>query len=384
MRSLLSIALLLATLWQSHLVDAQVVPVEGDDNAIAIETDETTERPRDPYKPRFLAIPVAGYTPDTSVILAGLGMLQFRPRSNPPTSRTSTVSFAATYTLRQQWLVGADPSVYLNNERIWLDGRAFIQDWHADYFGIGPNSRLGDQEEYVPRRVNVRAVARHTVGDPRFYVGAGYSVTYVAMREIESGGLLDVDRPSGIEGGLLAGPTLSASWDDRDNEFCPHRGTFVTSSLQIDNGAFGSDFDTLTGVVDARGYVDLGRRAQHILAGRAYVELGAGDAPFYELASLGGARFMRGMTAGRLRDHNALALEIEYRTPFVGRFGFVTFSGLGEVFGRFDELQASPRWTAGGGVRLRVDRANRINLRLDYGVSREEFSGAYFSVTEAF
>ena len=384
MRPFLLIGFLLASLRFTPAAEAQIVPVESDTTDVAADLAEAEEPERDPYKPRFIAVPVAGYTPATSLLFAGLGMLQFVHRSNPPSARTSTVAFAARYTLRQQWLVGAAPNVYLDDERIWVEGRAVVQNWNADYFGTGPDSLLHEREEYVPRRVEVRGAFHHTVADPRFYVGGGYAVSSVDIRDTEAGGLLETERPSGLAGGLLSGPTLSLTWDDRDNGFCPYRGTFVTATLQLDNTAFGSDFDTITGVIDARGYADLGRRAKHILAGRAYVELGAGDAPFYALASLGGSRFMRGMASGRLRDHNALALELEYRTPMVGRFGFVTFSGLGEVFGRFEELQASPRWTAGAGVRLQVDEANRVNVRLDYGVSREEFREIYLSVTEAF
>ncbi|MFT6399449.1 MAG: hypothetical protein ACJAYU_004214 [Bradymonadia bacterium] len=346
--------------------------------------DEQDEEVRDPRKPRFIAVPVIGYTPDTNVGFAGIGMVQFRPRSCQPTNRTSTVAFAASYTLRQQWLLGADPKVYLNDGRIFIDGRALVQDWHSDYFGVGPDAPLSAEEEYVPRQVILRGVFNHVVGDPRVYAGIGYHLEYDLMREIQSGGLLDTGRPTGVDGGISTGPLLSVSWDDRDNSFFPHRGTFVTGSLQLSNDAFGADFDYIFGSVDARGYIDLGTRGRHILAGRVNLEFTAGDPPFFGLPSLGGSSLMRGMTAGRLRDSNAISGQLEYRTPLVGRFGFATFAAIGEVFGEFAALQASPRWTAGAGVRFRADRHNRVNIRLDYGVSREEITGFYFSVTEAF
>lgn len=346
--------------------------------------DATEVEVRDPYKPRFIAVPVIGYTPDTNVGFAGIGMVQFRPRSNEPTSRTSSVAVAASYTLRQQWLLGADPEVYLNNERIFIEGRLLVQDWHSDYFGIGPDAPLSAEEEYVPRRVVLRGAFSHVLGDPRVYAGVGYHFEYDLMREVQAGGLLDTERPTGVDGGISTGPLISVSWDDRDNSFFPHRGTFVTGSLQLSNTAFGADFDYLLGTLDARGYVDLGTRGRHILAGRASLELSAGDPPFFGLPDLGGASLMRGMTAGRLRDQNAVSVQLEYRTPLVGRFGFATFGALGDVFGQFSELSVSPRWTAGAGIRFRADRHNRVNVRVDYGVSREEFTGFYFSVTEAF
>lgn len=360
---------------------AEPPPVEP----VVTDADVADERPeRDPYDPKFIAVPIVGYTPSTSVAFAGIGMVQFRPPSCTADSRSSSVAFAASYTLRSQWLAGVEPSVYLDDGRIWVESRVFVLDWHTDFYGIGPDSRLADEEEYVPRRFSADAAFRHVLGDPRLYAGIGYAFRLTAIRATDPDGTLVSDEPIGFDGGTLTGPMLGLSWDSRDNQFFPHSGTLVKADLELSHRGLGADFNRTIGTIDARGYLDVGVRANHILAGRAQAELSTGDVPFYALPTLGGSGNMRGMSSGRLRDVNAMSLELEYRTPLVGRFGFVTFAGLGDVFRRFSEIQASPRWTAGGGVRVRVDRDNRVNVRLDYGVSREEFSGFYLSVTEAF
>lgn len=354
------------------------------DPAVSDVDDAEERRGRDPHEPEFIAIPIIGYMPSTSVAFAGVGMVQFRLPSCSSDSRLSSVVLAASYTLRSQWLAGVKPSIYLNDDRIWIESGIFVQDWHADFYGVGPDSRFADEEEYVPRRFSVDAEFRHVLGDPRLYAGIGYAFRLTAIRETDPNGALASQEPLGFEGGTLTGPMIGVSWDSRDNQFFPHKGTLVTAVVELSHRGVGADFNRTLGTIDARHYLDLGRRTNHILAGRAQAELSTGDVPFYALPTLGGSGQMRGMSSGRLRDANAMSLELEYRTPLVGRFGFVTFAGLGDVFRRFSEIQASPRWTAGGGVRVRVDRDNRVNVRLDYGISREEFSGFYLSMTEAF
>ena len=352
---------------------------------VSDQADPLTGSDDDPYRPRFLGFPVVGYTPDTSVAFAGLGMVRFRTRSCSPTAPQSSVSVAASYTLRNQWLASVDPAIVLDDDRLRLEGGLLLQDWGTDFFGIGDESRISDLEEYVPRRVRAEAEVQHAVGDPRLYVGALYRVAWVDIREVESGGMLDTTGVPGRRGGVTSGVGLTLTWDNRDSKFFPTRGAYARGRVGGNPSWLGSDHEYAVGTLDARAYFDLGRRAEHILAGRLYTELNSGDVPFYELSELGGMSLMRGMSQGRYRDHNLVAGQIEYRTPFVWRFGFVAFSGIGDVFRRFDDFDIDdPKWTAGLGVRVRIDDESRINVRLDYGISVEERDGFYLSIMEAF
>ena len=79
-----------------------------------------------------------------------------------------------------------------------------------------------------------------------------------------------------------------------------------------------------------------------------------------------------------------MAIQAEYRRQLLPWLGLTAFSAFGDVASQFDEFQLSEfKWTAGGGIRLMVNKADRINIRIDYGIGHET-SGFYFAFAEAF
>lgn len=361
----------------------------ADTDATARSSSDTTVRERrqvsdDPRRPRLVGFPVAGYTPDTSVIFGGIGMLNYLTSSNSDDAPRSNVTVAGTYTLLQQWLVAVDSSTSIEEDSWRLEGSVVIQDWHADFYGVGPRTRERDLEEYTPRRVVGDFEVQRAVLHPAFYLGAGYRVMWVSMREIEDGGMLDAEGVSGVEGGYSSGPQASAVWDTRDIASFPYRGAYLQGAVRTNARGLGSDYEYAVRSLDLRAYRAFGRRAPHVLAGRIQLQSAVGDVPFYELPTLGGSDLLRGIPSGRFRDRGLWATQAEYRTPFAGPVGFVAFGGIGEVFPELRALRGRPVWSAGAGMRLRIDAENRVNIRIDYGLSRENQRGFYLSITEAF
>jgi len=341
--------------------------------------------PREPRLPRVIGFPVVGYAPETSVAFAGLGMLQLQVGQPSPSNRLSTVSAAAAYTLRNQWLVSLAPSFYLRNGRAHVYGDLRVQQWDGDFYGLGRNASLDAAETFVPREARAAVGFRHRVADTSLSLGTRARIRALTMHERVEGGLLESVAPPGYDGARVVALGAVAAWDTRDLEFFPRKGAFVEATLERAAPELGADHAFWGAEIDARAYKQLGRRAEHIVAAQARVELRDGTAPFFELPTFGGMNIMRGVSEGLFRDQNGAAAQVEYRSPFVGPIGFVAFAGAGEVFGRFAALgDAAAAWSAGGGVRLAIDKANGVNARLDYGVSRNEFSGIYLSVTEAF
>ena len=109
-----------------------------------------------------------------------------------------------------------------------------------------------------------------------------------------------------------------------------------------------------------------------------------GTVPFNRLPELGGAKLLRGYYEGRFREKNLLALQGEFRSPLYKRFGFTLYAGAGAVAREFSGLtEARWKWTAGAGLRFRLRRDSRLNLRLDVAGNHETF-GVYFLGLEAF
>ena len=114
------------------------------------------------------------------------------------------------------------------------------------------------------------------------------------------------------------------------------------------------------------------------------MNINAGQPPFRELAMMGGNSIMRGVYTGMYMDRKYLAGQVELRTPVWRGFGIVTFAGCGEIGSSFREFDKSLiMYSYGLGLRVSLVKKERINLRIDYGLSNYTH-GWYLTVTEAF
>ena len=79
-------------------------------------------------------------------------------------------------------------------------------------------------------------------------------------------------------------------------------------------------------LADARKYYSFGKnKGKRVLLHVFFKHLPFGDAPFYDLAILGGDRIARGYFYGRFRDLHLSTLQVEYRSPYLWRFGLAAF-----------------------------------------------------------
>ncbi|MHC4687226.1 MAG: BamA/TamA family outer membrane protein, partial [Planctomycetota bacterium] len=144
----------------------------------------------------------------------------------------------------------------------------------------------------------------------------------------------------------------------------------------------GSDFEYEAFGFDLRQFFPLA--TDHVLGVQAKAKYMRGDPPFYALAWIGGPWTLRGLYEGRFRDKTMAVIQAESRFMIRPRFGGVVFIGVGEVAEKYSDFSAENLRLAGGvGIRFTLDPKDRINLRIDVGVS--EFGVApVLLLTEAF
>ncbi len=120
-------------------------------------------------------------------------------------------------------------------------------------------------------------------------------------------------------------------------------------------------------------------------AGRFINDFNFGNPPFYDLAVIGGDKFVRGYYYGRYRDNNLSALQTEFRFPIVWKFGSAFFGGLANIYSgtHHFKLQNS-KFNFGIGIRFLIDKKDMSNLRLDYAVGQNGNNGFYMSFGESF
>ena len=159
-----------------------------------------------------------------------------------------------------------------------------------------------------------------------------------------------LNEPPGAGGSSNLGLGVGLVYDNRHNVLNVRDGLFSELAFLRYDGAWGSDFDFTSLVSDTRFFYPVNSR--DVLAAQLYGQFTtAGQAPFNQLALLGGESLMRGYYLGRFRDEHLLAAQVEYRLlpfAFSKRWGASAFMAAGQVFNSNSGLDWSNFLPAGG------------------------------------
>jgi outer membrane protein assembly factor BamA len=381
--ALVGVALLIAARSSTRLARAQDKPARDG----AAEESSASDKPAS-RAGRWTVFPIISSTPETSLMLGVVTLYHFGQGDADEggkagtAARRSSVGMAVAYTFKNQFVLSAWPSVYLQGETWNLSG-AIDALWFPDtLYATGRKSAADSSESFTQRSMGLHfGATRRLVG--AFRAGLTAMAVHSTLTEVEPGGLLDSDQLPGSDGGAAIGIGPTVLWDDRDQDMAARSGSRVQLTLQGFHGALASDFDYVQISLDARHYFPLPR--QHVLAVQAYSQLGYGDVPFQAQARLGGDTRLRGFFAGRYRDVHMFAAQLEYRLPLWWRIGATVFAGTGDVaseIGEFDVLDL--KYAGGFGLRVALNAKDRVNLRGDFAVTSEGDLNFYLALGEAF
>lgn len=337
--------------------------------------------PASPSPPRKVSVlPIAFYTQETSLAFGGMLVRAFRWPGDGASARPSSVIGVAFYTLRSQYSLAVSPSLYLRDGRYLLRFSAAFNEWPSTFWGVGAGVS-DDEEDFTRRTVSFEAAFLRRLWGP-LRAGPAVDLSFTTISEVEPGGFLDREAFRGSRGGDVVGAGGLVEWDSRDQEFWPTSGAYHTLRVIRYAGRPVGEFPFTRIAVDLRGFVSPWR--DHVLAAQVTGVVTQGRPPFFRLAEMGGPVNMRGLYEGRFRDRDLLAAQVEYRVPLGARFAAVLFAGAGEVAPNLRGFGLRGILVSGGaGLRFALDPENRMNLRLDVGVSR--FGAApIVTVNEAF
>ncbi len=349
-----------------------------DEELAAVAAADTVEIP----KGSTVFLPVLGYTPDTGLML-GAAVIRFFYLDEPgPETRPSTFSPTFIYTLKSQIMV------FMGTDLNWDEGRShagifpnYIK-FPDQYYGIGREVTLDDQEDYTPEQINLELkYDREVLGHLR--PGLYYRAQRHRLIKVDPDGELASGSVLGVDNSLVSLPGLSLAWDTRDNLWAPSRGLWLNLEARTSSGTFGSDYSFNQFIADFRGYIPLGENS--VFAGQLLGTGLDGDPPFFSFPLLGGEEGLRGYRGGLFRDKTRALGRVEYRRDrILGRFGGVLFAGIGDVAPNVNKLTlAGNLWSAGFGVRYLLDEAEKLKIRLDVGWGNGD-SGFYLTLGEAF
>lgn len=218
---------------------------------------------------------------------------------------------------------------------------------------------------------------------PKMFLGLDYQLTRYFNVAKTTGGELAQGLVTGSDGAINSGIGIVFTSDRRDNIFNSMKGHFFEFSSYFYEPAWGSQFRFSNFNINFSKYHPLG--GNWILGWQITSVVNDGDVPFYNLAAAGGEEILRGYARNRFRDLNFAGFQAELRIPLFWRIGAVVFAGAGEVFRKPAQVEFSNmKYSFGSGLRIKVNRKENLNIRLDYGIGRDGNSAFYFAVGEAF
>ncbi|MEM7548157.1 MAG: BamA/TamA family outer membrane protein [Bacteroidota bacterium] len=344
-------------------------------------SDSTSAQKKD--KGSWVPLPVILASPENGVGFGALGLRLFKFDYENTLTRTSNIQAFVIYTTRNQLLLSPSYTIFTPGEKYLLTGEINYNIFPDFFYGIGDDTPDENEEEV---EYNILSFEHRFLKriKPNFFSGFEFRYFNRFNIEREDQSLLEQQQVTGFDGSIVAGGGPVLVYDTRDIIVNPSSGHYLEFSAFFHGEFLGGEYNFERYRIDARKYFQLKSKRRQILAFQFVGNFVNGTAPFKQLSELGGDQIMRGYFQGRFRDQHLMALQGEYRFDIWRRFGAVVFAGLGDVaneFNDFDFQNIKPSY--GGGLRFAVNKKERVNVRIDFGVGRET-TGFYFNITEAF
>jgi hypothetical protein len=329
---------------------------------------------------RAQVLPALGSAPETGIHY-GITVFALQERPLLDRSRPSVLLASAIRTAKSQSRASVEAERWTRGNDRRIAGTGLWQEYPLPFYGIGDEAPDAAKEIFAQRGVEASASVQQRLVRSLY----GQTTLRVVDQSItpDSAGLLGSSGLTGTTGGRIVELALGALDDTRDNLFAPEQGRFVQLSYARSADAVGSDFSYGRLRLDARAYCALGGRG--VVAGQLLAIGMDGNAPFDQIALVGGGDIMRGYARGRYRDQWFTGAQMEYRSPVRYRIGGVLFGGAGVVANRASRLTSGELLpTYGAGLRVQIDPAQRTAVRFDYGRGRDGNSGLYIGFNQAF
>ncbi|MBA2612466.1 MAG: BamA/TamA family outer membrane protein [Bacteroidetes bacterium] len=335
-------------------------------------------RPKKRYK--ISGFPVIFYTPETRFAFGAAGICTFNFKKDSLHAPSSSFNLGFAYTQNNQVLFYLPYFLFFKNRTYQVYGELGYNKYTYNFYGVGNDQPKDYVEKYGVEFPRLRITALKKLSK-HFYAGPRYAFDNFSLFKLDTAGQLIKREISGSKGGYVSGVGIVNVYDSRDNIFYPSRGFYGELVVYRDDKLTGSSFNYTRIALDVTKYFSY---KENILALNLYTIYSDSDLPFFQMGNLGGMKKMRGFYEGRYRDNNLLVFQAEYRRHLFWLLGFTVFADAGQVAKRYDAFNDKNwRYTYGGGLRLTIDKAQKINLRIDVGVGDKKVL-PYFTIGEAF
>ncbi|PIB33975.1 hypothetical protein BFP72_00270 [Reichenbachiella sp. 5M10] len=333
---------------------------------------------------QYMPFPILSYSQETGQVFGLVKYNMINLVKSDTVSAASNFSALVSASTEGQFKFVINSKTYLKQDRIVTQSEASYINFPQNVRGIGNDVMTDDPTEVVTISLNFINSALFAIKDEKtFYVGVDQYFRNYTKVEADSNSFLVEDEVAGYQGGRVSGFGPAMIYDTRDHRYNPQTGHYLESSYKVFGSFFGSDFKYTAFKVDYRQFINPWH--QHVIAFQFRTNVSTGDVPFFTMSQMGGSSHMRGYYQGAIRDKAIVDTQVEYRMPIWKMIGVVAFASAGRVAPNLGAMALDGLWYGGGaGLRIMVDRKNRANLRLDYGLGEEGASAFVIGFTEAF
>ncbi len=327
---------------------------------------------KDKKKIGILPVPAFGYAPETSTYVGAVTLFTFNLYADSVT-RVSNADFEFNYTWNKQVILESTWNYYFKEERWFTQGKIHYSKYPDSYYGLGANSTELQKVLFDSNRSIFDINVLKNVGK-KVFIGLGLSFQDYNKVALTN----SANEYEELTNATTIGPAIRLLNDKRNNILNASSGSYFTASF----GYYFSNQNYSKLILDYRKYSTFNK--QFIFALRCYNSFTIGTPTFFDYSLAGGDYFARGISYGRYRDKNMGLVQVETRIPVYKDFGFAAFGGASTIYGDYANLNQTIKPNFGIGLRFLIDKAESINLRLDYAIGSDGQSGFYIAFGESF
>lgn len=340
-------------------------------------------------KPIITFVPAIGYSLQTEAAATFTGNIVFR---DSPDTKISAITTSMGFTQRRQFTLPVVSNIWTTNNSFLFVGDSRFYIYPQSTYGLGSNSDIEDKQHMRYNLLRISEVAYKRVSG-NFFVGAGYRMDdhwNISSEPTRDGDISDYQVYGATTRSLSSGFSLNALFDSRDISVNPSKGFYGAIQYYSAQTWLGSNSNWQSIVIDLRKYYKFPASSDNVIAFWSYDWLVlSGKPPYLDLPSTSWDPYSttgRGYIQSRFRGAQMVYAEAEYRFKILsnGLLGGVVFLN-GESFSAAPgtKLQSiQPGF--GPGLRLKLSKASKTNLDIDYGFGNQGSNGLFLTVGEVF
>lgn len=335
---------------------------------------------------RFVPIPAFSISPEKGVSAGLIFEYFFNTGTNEAEKQQTRLSNAYTnfqYSSLNQLVLEGVYSIYTNKEKYFLQGSIGYKDFYERYWTFSEDT-VGNKDFRGVDYKHVYLRGKWTKNlKQQIFIGINYSYNRFSEITFQQGAYPQIPTTDGLGESMSLGIGPIVVIDKRDNQFSPQKGWFAEVGFRIHDKAIGSNFNYSQLNIDLRNYIIT--KPKGILALNIVSTFNNGTVPFLEKAKLGNDRMMRGYFAGRFRDNEFAAAQMEYRYPLGKSFVLAGFMSAGQTAPNVSAFALNNMQSSiGGGLRYLVNRQKHLYVRFDAGYTQKQNWGFYLNLGDAF